>query len=67
MADKKPIDEMTQDEILEEVAEYMAQKHGSVHNGTFEEAKAQAKKTMSALPLSHIKIMLENSRNQTPK
>jgi len=51
---RKSLDAMSDEEVLDECAEWMALKNG----GT----KEQTKETLGSLPASHVKIMLEKLR-----
>lgn len=51
---RKPLDEMSEAEVLEECATWMALKNG----GT----KEQVSQTLAGLPAAHVKIMLEKLR-----
>lgn len=50
----KPLDSMSESEILEECATWMAKKNGG--------SKDQTLATLNALPAAHVKIMLEKLR-----
>eukprot|EP01124_Arcella_intermedia_P025125 TRINITY_DN4423_c0_g1_i1.p1 TRINITY_DN4423_c0_g1~~TRINITY_DN4423_c0_g1_i1.p1 ORF type:complete len:104 (+),score=10.21 TRINITY_DN4423_c0_g1_i1:95-406(+) len=60
---RKPIDQMTEQEILEECCTYSALKNGDLLPGAnLETAKAQARSVLQGLPPAHLKIMLEQHR-----
>ncbi len=59
----KPLEELSDDQILDPTAAYMGRKHqDKLPGASFEEAKERAKQNMSKLPISHVKIMLEKFR-----
>lgn len=57
----KPIDQMSDEEILRECSLYMALKNGPIHGLELESALQQTRETLSSLPIMHVKIMLESA------